>query len=189
MSKLKSLEVERQTTPGRYPDGGGLYLVVASPTARSWTYRHVIGGKEHWLGLGSLQNVSLKEARLARDAARLRIKGDRSSPGVDIVEERKAARADVRAEEARALLPSFEECAEAYVNEHAAGWSRKHRAQWPASLKTYAYPTIGHLRISEIKPSHIYDLLAPIWITKRETSWPDRDCHRCEHRHQRSRLP
>ena len=28
--KLKPLDVERETRPGKYPDGDGLYLVVAS---------------------------------------------------------------------------------------------------------------------------------------------------------------
>jgi predicted NUDIX family NTP pyrophosphohydrolase len=49
-------------------------------------------------------------------------------------------------------------------------WSKKHRNQWPSSLKRYAYPTIGQLNIGEIKPSHIFDLLKPIWVEKRETA-------------------
>jgi integrase len=49
-------------------------------------------------------------------------------------------------------------------------WSGKHRDQWPSSLKRYAYPTIGKLTIPEIKPSHIHDLLKPIWVEKRETA-------------------
>src|SRR5438034_10078935 len=32
------------------------------------------------------------------------------------------------------------------------------------------YPTIGKLMIAEIKPSHIYELLRPIWLEKRETA-------------------
>jgi len=32
------------------------------------------------------------------------------------------------------------------------------------------YPTIGKLTIPEIKPSHIHDLLKPIWVEKRETA-------------------
>ncbi|WP_430648797.1 transporter [Bradyrhizobium pachyrhizi] len=46
----------------------------------------------------------------------------------------------------------------------------RHRDQWPSSLKRYAYPTIGNLTIAEIKPSHIHQLLEPIWLTKRETA-------------------
>ncbi|MGK7062631.1 Arm DNA-binding domain-containing protein [Bradyrhizobium barranii] len=52
---------------------------------KNWCYRYWKEGKPRWLGLGSLKDVSLKDARLVRDAARLRVKGDRSAPGVDIV--------------------------------------------------------------------------------------------------------
>jgi integrase len=65
---------------------------------------------------------------------------------------------------------TFEECAQAYIDEHWNGWSEKHRDQWPSSLKRYAYPTIGHMTIAEIKPSHIHDLLKPIWVERRETA-------------------
>src|SRR5204863_2165047 len=53
-------------------------------------------------------------------------------------------------------------------------WSRKHRNQWPSSLKRSAYPRIEKLTIPEIKPSHIYEVLRPIWVEKRETANRDR---------------
>jgi integrase len=114
--------------------------------------------------------VSLKDARLARDAARLRVKGDRSTPGVDIVQEKRAAREDAKAAEIKVIRPTFEQCAETFIREHWLTWSKKHRNQWPSSLKRYAYPTIGKLTIPEIKPSHIYEVLRPIWLEKRETA-------------------
>lgn len=64
----------------QYPDGDGLYLIVASATSRSWSYRYWIGGKERWHGLGSLNDVSLKDARIKRDTARQEVRA-----GVDIV--------------------------------------------------------------------------------------------------------
>src|SRR3954470_1918676 len=168
--RLKPLDVERQNKPGKYADGGGLYLIVSGPTSKSWSYRFWKDGKERWHGLGSLKDVSLKDARLARDAARLRVKGDRSTAGVDIVQERRRAREDAKAVDAKAVLSTFEECAEAYIRANWSTWSEKHRDQWPSSLKRYAYPTIGKLTIPEIKPSHIHDLLKPIWVEKRETA-------------------
>ena len=168
--KLKPLDVARETRPGKYPDGDGLYLIVASATSKNWSYRYWKDGKQRWLGLGSFKDVSLKDARLARDAARLRVKGDRSTPGVDIVQERREAREEQKAVEIKAVLPTFEECAETYIRQHWTTWSKKHRDQWPSSLKRYAYPTIGKLTIPEIKPSHIYELLRPIWVEKRETA-------------------
>jgi hypothetical protein len=34
--KLKPLDVDRQITPGKYADGGGLYLIVAGANSRNW---------------------------------------------------------------------------------------------------------------------------------------------------------
>ena len=168
--KLKPLDIERETRPGKYADGGGLYLIVASETSKNWSYRYWIDGKERWHGLGSFRDLSLKDARLARDAARLRVKGDRNTPGIDIVAEKRAARQKIQAAEIAAVAPTFQQCAEKYIDQHWSTWSAKHRAQWPSSLKRYAYPTIGDLTIADIRPSHIYDLPAPIWIEKRETA-------------------
>jgi hypothetical protein len=71
---LSAIEVGRKTEPGLYFDGEGLYLQVTGPTARSWIYRYTLRGKARWLGLGSAQTVSLKEARDLRDEERQKIK-------------------------------------------------------------------------------------------------------------------
>jgi hypothetical protein len=163
--KLHPLEVARQVTPGKYPDGDGLYLIVAGPTSRNWPNRYWIGGKERWHGLGSLNDVSLKDARIKRDTARQTVRA-----GVDVVQVKRSAREEAKIVETTAAQPTFEECAERYIKGNEAKWNPKHAAQWPSSLKQYAYPTIGRLRIPEILPSHIFELLAPIWVEKRETA-------------------
>jgi hypothetical protein len=163
--RLKPLNVEREEKPGKYADGDGLYLIVAGPRSKNWSYRYWFKGKERWHGLGSFKDVSLKQARLLRDAARLQVRA-----GVDLVEEKRVARQEAKTTEAAEKAKTFEECAQAYIDEHWNTWSEKHRNQWPSSLKRYAYPTIGKLTIAEIKPSHIYELLVPIWVTKRETA-------------------
>ena len=38
--KLKALDVKRMTKPGRYADGGGLYLTVTKSGSKSWTLRN-----------------------------------------------------------------------------------------------------------------------------------------------------
>jgi hypothetical protein len=58
--RLKRLDVERETKPGKYADGDGLYLIVTGPSAKSWSYRYWKDGKERWHGLGSFKDVSLK---------------------------------------------------------------------------------------------------------------------------------
>jgi Phage integrase central domain len=141
----------------------------------SWPARHRGTGP---IGIGSRarnagtdwapQDLSLKDARIKRDAARQEVRA-----GVDIVQTKRLAREGARAEAAVAAASTFKECAEKYIKDNEAKWSKKHAAQWPSSLKQYAYPTIGDLRIAEILPSHIFELLKPIWIEKRETSKPD----------------
>jgi integrase len=163
--RLKPLDVEREKTPGKYADCDGLYLIVVSETSKNWSYRYWFKGKQRWHGLGSFKDVSLKDARLARDAARLKVRG-----GVDLVHEKRVAREERKAADEKEKAKTFEQCAQAYIDEHWNGWSEKHRAQWPSTLKRYAYPTIGQLTIAEIRPSHIHDLLKPIWVEKRETA-------------------
>jgi hypothetical protein len=38
--RLKPLDVEREEKPGKHADGGGLYLIVAGPTSKNWSYRY-----------------------------------------------------------------------------------------------------------------------------------------------------
>lgn len=167
---LKPLDVERLTEPGKYFDGGGLYFIVVNADARSWAYRYWFKGKERWYGLGSFNDVSLREARQRRNDARKLVHGDRDNPGVDIVEAKRSARQEEKTVAAVAALPTFQQCAERYIDENWSNWSGKHREQWPSSLKRYAFPTIGALTVPQIKPSHIFELLAPIWTDKRETA-------------------
>src|ERR1700733_11207287 len=77
---------------GLHPDGRGLLLQVTESAdgtlRRSWLYRFAANGRERRMGLGSLDDVSLAEARRRRDeAARLR------EHGVDPIEHRLAEKA------------------------------------------------------------------------------------------------
>jgi hypothetical protein len=38
--KLKLLDVERETQPGKHADGNGLCLVVKGATSKHWIYRY-----------------------------------------------------------------------------------------------------------------------------------------------------
>ena len=91
--KLSALKVARLTKPGLYGDGGGLYLQVTSPVARSWIFKFQRGGRQRMMGLGSLDIVPLAEARdKAIDCRRLLL------DGIDPIDARDARQA---ADEAR----------------------------------------------------------------------------------------
>ena len=57
--------------PGRYGDGGGLYLTIRGPDAKFWSFRYVRAGRMREIGLGPAAGrtaVSLADARrLTRD--------------------------------------------------------------------------------------------------------------------------
>lgn len=66
--RLRPSEIDRLTrTKGKHPDGGGLYLQVASPGSASWVWRH----KERWKSIGPASVYSIEEAREKARLSRL----------------------------------------------------------------------------------------------------------------------
>ncbi len=55
----------------RLADSGGLYLEVAANGSKRWFWKYRLDGKEKRLALGRYPEVGLKDARTARDIARL----------------------------------------------------------------------------------------------------------------------
>jgi len=157
--------VARLTKPGRYRDGvvRGLYLQVMSASNRSWLLRYALGGHERWLGLGSADTFSLAEARARAHAAR-RLLADK----IDPLTVRRAERAERTA--AAAKHQTFRVVAEQYDAAHGAGWSKKHRANFLASLQRYAFPTIGDLPVSAIDEALVLAVLRPIWHVRTITA-------------------
>jgi integrase len=147
-----------------HTDGGGLYLQVTKGGARTWIYRFMLNRRAREMGLGPLHTVSLAEAReKARECRKLRLEG------IDPIEARKAKRAEERLAEATAM--TFQECAEAYIAAHKAGWkSPKHAKQWPSTLETYVYPVFGALPVQAVDVGLIMKALEPIWQSKPETA-------------------
>ena len=78
LNKLTQLAV-RAAKPGLHGDGGGLWLQVTSGPdglRKSWLFRFEVAGRERQMGLGSLADVTLAQARdKAADARKLRSDG------------------------------------------------------------------------------------------------------------------
>jgi integrase len=149
-------------------DGGGLYLQVTEGTSgalhRSWLYRFSMSGRERQMGLGSLEMVLLADAREKAVEARKLVK-----EGKDPIEAKHAARAALALEAAKAM--TFDQCREAYIQSHGAGWrNTKHAAQWTNTLKTYVSPVIGKMPVQSIDTGLVIKVLEPIWTTIPETA-------------------
>jgi integrase len=150
--------------PGMHNDGVWLYLAVSDSGSASWLFRFKIEKKPRQMGLGSLDEVTLAQARELADDARRRVR-----EGVDPLEERRAAKLSARIERARAM--TFKQAAEAYIAAHRAGWTNaKHSNQWPQSLDAYAFPIIGDLPVATVDLPLVMKVIEPLWSTKPETA-------------------
>lgn len=151
---LSAREVQSLRTPGRFADGGGLYLLVAPGGSKSWVLRTVVQGTRRDIGLGSVTLVSLAEAR--EEARRLR----------------KIARGngDPLAERRRRVVPTFEDAAtQVHAARAAAFKNEKHRAQWLSSLGN-VFAAFGAKRVDAVTPADILATLSADWLTRPETA-------------------
>ena len=161
---LSTIKVAKLQEPGRYGDGGGLYLQISQWRTKAWLFRFERDGRERQMGLGPVDLLSLAAARERAKAARLLL-----LDGLDPIEHRNAARLAAHLEAANQV--TFEECAETFIRSHAPGWTNpKHDAQWRSTLKNYAYPILGPLPVGKVDTTFILKVLEPIWMTKTETA-------------------
>ena len=150
--------VKPAETVKRYFDGYGLMLVVKPTGGKSWIQRLVIRGRRRDIGLGSLDRVSLAQAR--RKAFENR---NEARDGGDPTE----------SEEAR-TVPTFAEASEAVIALHSENWrdGGKTEARWRTTLATYVFPRLGRRSVADITTADVLATLTynGFWSEKRETA-------------------
>lgn len=164
--ELSALVVSRLTAPGHHAVGGvaGLYLYVTDSGARSWVLRIVVGDKRRHMGLGGFPDIPLAMARERAREARAKVES-----GIDPIQARIAALSLLKSKQA--TMKTFEQAAIAYIESHGDSWKNpKHRAQWSATLSTYAYPVMGDLSVQDVGQEQVLQVLESIWKTKTETA-------------------
>ena len=141
--------------PGRYSDGGGLYLYVRPSGRRSWVLRIAIDGRRRDIGLGPFPDLSLSVAR-------------------KLAAEHRAAVAEGRnplTEKRRDGVPTFREAAERTYETHKSSWRNgKHTKSWWQSLERHVFPKLGDTRLDRISKRDVLTVLDPIWRTRPETA-------------------
>lgn len=163
-NKLTPVTVNAKKAPGYYADGNGLYLQVSPSGTKSWVLRFMLNKRAREMGLGSIFDRTLAEARERAKEFRQLL-----DDGIDPIAQRQAERQ--RNMLVTAQRRTFEECAIEYRNLHANGWKNaKHAAQWINTLTAYAFPIFGKKDISEVSKADILRALEPIWTTKPETA-------------------
>lgn len=120
--------------PVKLSDAGGLYIEIAPSGGKWWRLKYRFDGKEKRISLGVYPNVSLKEARERRDAARKLL-----ANGVDPGQHRKATKASKIDDGAN----SFEVIAREWFNKFSPNWAESHSDKIIRRLERDVFPWLG----------------------------------------------
>jgi integrase len=161
MIKGINLLVDRQLRSlpdGRHNDGGYLYLVVRG-ASRAFVVRapRVNGGRRE-IGLGSIDRITLKQARTHRDALLVQLNN-----GLDPIEEKRKAR------EAEARRKTFADVAADVMKTLGKNWRKSvvdgresTLAQWTKDMTVVCAP-IADRFVDEITVADIKALVSPFF--------------------------
>ncbi|QWG17855.1 integrase arm-type DNA-binding domain-containing protein [Bradyrhizobium sediminis] len=160
--KLTALTVKsNRLAPGRYGDGGGLYLLVRDGGARSWVfrYRERGTGKQRDTGLGSAGSggVSLDDARERAGELRAGLRR-----GVDPAATKRAERA--------AGDGTFGTFADALLESIKPGFKNKSSGvDWKRDIEVRC-ASLRPKRCKDISTDDVLGVLKPLWLTKSRTA-------------------
>ncbi|TCB05133.1 site-specific integrase [Rhizobium leguminosarum bv. viciae] len=160
LNKLSAMAV-KNSAPGKHSDGGGLWLHKRDDGAGQWVLRYTIHSRRREMGLGSIQDVSLKDARGAAEKWR-----GVAAKGLDPISERERER-----REAEKRLHLLEDVArDAFESRKAELKGDGKAGRWFSPLETHILPKLGKKPVADIDQIDIRDTLKPIWHSKAETA-------------------
>lgn len=160
LNKLSALAV-KNAGPGKFSDGGGLWLYKREYGPGQWVLRYTMHSRRREMGLGSAQDVSLKDAREAADKWRGVL-----TKGLDPMSERERER-----RQAERRLHLLEEVAsDAFESRKAELKNDGKSGRWFSPLEIHVLPKLGKKPVSDIDQIAIRDTLSPIWHSKAETA-------------------
>ena len=170
MSAFTDKTVQNLKSVGRYtdPTTPGLNLQVKKGCKQYWTFRFLLDGKRHDLGLGVYPAVPLKEARQRAISVRNDLNHGRmpQTPW-------KPVKASVKSSDGLCIIakPTFAKFANSCISNKRAEWrNAKHAAQWLSSVERFANPIIGKKHLDQIDTDDVLKVLNPIWHNKTVTA-------------------
>ncbi|WP_158966285.1 tyrosine-type recombinase/integrase [Chachezhania sediminis] len=162
-NKLTAVQI-RNAGDGKLYDGGGLMLVKKAGLGK-WVFRYSFLDRRRDMGLGSLADLTLADARKLRDQWAVVL-----AHGEDPIAVR-----DARQEDAKRALdrsdPTFADMVDTVFEARKATLRADgKRGRWRSPLDHYVIPAIGKKRMSRIDATDVKLALAQIWRTKHPTA-------------------
>lgn len=150
-TRIRSLKPKERAY--KLSDGAGLHLEVRPTGARLWRFRYRLAGKENMFAIGAYPEVSLAEAREARDTARKQVRS-----GVHPAHQRKSDRIKAAYENAN----TFEAVAREWLKANAAHWVPRTYRQRLNLLENDVFPHAGSLPFRQVTPAHAHAVVSRI---------------------------
>lgn len=160
LNKLSAVEVKAKG-PGKYSDGGGLWLHKRADGGAQWVLRLTIHGRRREMGLGRLSDVSLKEARAQAEKWRAMVRD-----GQDPIKERERQRREAARPENTLKNIAFD----AFESRKAELKGDGKAGRWFTPLELHVLPKLGKVPVEQLDQRDIKSTLAPIWHTKADTA-------------------
>ena len=125
-------------------------MEISSKGGKWWRFKYRVNGKEKRLSLGVYPEVSLKEARGRRDAARKLVTNE-----IAPSEHRKAT----KMAKVESASNSFETIAREWYAKHSPSWVKNHSNRILRRLENDIFPWIGNKPISDITPPELLSVI------------------------------
>ncbi|WP_211922443.1 tyrosine-type recombinase/integrase [Solidesulfovibrio aerotolerans] len=156
LTEIKIKTIKPSGKIERFHDSQGLYLELSAAGGKHWRWKYKFDGKEKRLSLGAWPDVSLKDARVLRDASRKMLR-----EGADPGQAKKQARADGDGAGSEGAV-TFKAVALEYVANQRNVWAESYTITVEGRLRLDVYPHIGERPIAEIGPMDVLSLLRRI---------------------------
>lgn len=162
--QMTDISLKRLNKVGRHTDDQtkGLHLWVKPSMQMYWIFRYTLNGKREGISLGAYPEIGLKAARQRAIEARHKV-----NQGICPSLEKKSTSTPIK----EVKMPRFADFAMEYIETMRPKWrNQKHGDQWVSTIRTYALPVLGDMRMDEIETAHIQTVLMPIWLKIPETA-------------------
>jgi len=162
LSDTKIRALKPKDKPYKASDEKGLFLLVTTAGGKLWRLKYRIDSKEKLLSFGAYPDISLADAREARDEARKVI-----AAGNDPSEIRKAVKLGKHDDS----LNSFEVIAREWWQSHMKDKAESHKIKVIRRFELYLFPWLGKKPISNITAPDMLDALKRVQkLNKLETA-------------------
>lgn len=150
LTDVKIRQAKADVKPIKITDANGLYVEVRTTGSKLWRYRYKIAGKENVFALGEYPEMTLQDARKARDEARALVK-----KGIHPAH----ARQDEIAKTIDAGKETFKAVCDEWLLKKKKVWTESHCRDVSRMFEADAYPHIGNRPMRSITAHHILAMI------------------------------